>query len=331
MDTKYDLISIGDSTIDVFLTLDSQDVEAVCKLDVEKCVISFDYGSKIPVSSMAKVSGVGNAANNAVGSSRLGLKTAIYTVIGSDHDSKDIAQVFEEEGVSSEFVVLESDKRSNYSTVLNYSGERTIFVYHEDRKYALPKFPETGWFYYTSVGKNHLDLNNEVVEYIKKTGAKLGFNPGSYQLRSGLENLKPVFEVTEVLSVNREEAQMITGGDLDDTRGLFGRLKELGSKLVVITDGRNGSYASFDGREIWHTGIPENSPVVERTGCGDAYTSAFITAIISGKEIPEAMVWGTMNATSVIQYIGAREGLLTRRGIDEFTAKYGEFVKPKMI
>jgi hypothetical protein len=42
-------------------------------------------------------------------------------------------------------------------------------------------------------------------------------------------------------------------------------------------------------------------------------------------------VWGTMNATSVIQYIGAREGLLTRRGIDEFTGKYGQFVKPKMI
>lgn len=331
MEAKFDLISIGDSTIDLFLTLESQDVEAVCSLDVEKCVIAFDYGSKIPVSSMTKVVGVGNAANNAVGASRLGLKVAIYSVIGSDKDSQDIKRVFNDEDVSTEFVIEESDKRSNLSVVLNYSGERTIFVYHEDRRYFLPNLPKTNWVYYTSVGKNHLDLNREVVDYVKKTGAKLGFNPGSYQLRSGKENLKPIIEIADVLSVNREEAQMITQGDLDDIGDLFEKLKKMGTKLVVITDGRNGSYASFDGREIWHTGVPEKSPVVERTGCGDAYTSAFIAARIMGKEIPEAMVWGTMNATSVIQYIGAREGLLTRVGIDKFIGMYGEYVKPKMI
>ena len=52
---------------------------------------------------------------------------------------------------------------------------------------------------------------------------------------------------------------------------------------------------------------------------------------MQNKELPEAMLWGTMNATSVIQYIGAREGLLTPEGMRKTIEKWGEFAKAKMI
>ncbi len=143
--------------------------------------------------------------------------------------------------------------------------------------------------------------------------------------------MKPLFAMCEVLIVNREEANGLVGGDIQDMKGMLSKLKATGAKLVVITDGRGGSYATFDGREVWFAGIPEQSPVVERTGCGDSYATAFIAALAQGKELSEAMIWGTMNATSVIQYIGAREGLLTRAGIDKYIGIYGSFVKPRMI
>lgn len=327
---QYDLISIGDSTIDVFLEISPTDTQSVCQLREEECLVCFDYGSKIPVETIMRVAGVGNAANNAIGTTRLGLKTAIYTVIGSDKDSQEIKQVFLDEDVSTEYLVMENGKRANLSTVINYSGERTIFVYHESRNYNLPDLAPSKWVYYTSVAKGHKSLHTQIPEYVRKTGAKLGFNPGSYQLREGLEVLKPILEITAILSVNREEAHMLAGGDLEDTKGLFNKLKEAGPQLILITDGRNGSYASYDGREIWHIGIPEDSPVVERTGCGDAYTTAFIAALIQGKELPEAMLWGTMNATSVIQHVGAREGLLTKSGIEDFKEKWGKGLKARM-
>ncbi len=331
MDPKYDLISIGDSTIDLFLELEPKDVEAVCSLDREKCLICFDYGSKVPVSKIARVAAVGNAANSAIGSSRLGLSTAIYTVIGSDQDSQEIKKIFEDEGVDTSFVVMEPDKKSNLSVVLNYSAERTILVYHEERKYDLPSLPSSKWVYYTSVAKGHDILHKQVPDFIKSSGAKLAFNPGSYQLREGLEVLKPILQSTEVLLLNRDEAHFLVKGDIEDTKELIIKLREHGPKTVVITDGRNGSFASFDGREFWHVGIPEDSPVVERTGAGDAYSTGFLTALILEKDLPTAMVWGTMNSTSVVQYVGAREGLLTQEGIKKFIEKYGGEVKPRMI
>lgn len=326
----YDLISIGDSTVDLFMEVDVEDAHTVCTLDNDRCVVCFNYGSKVPVRKLSRVSAVGNAANNAIGSSRLGLKTAIYTVIGSDRDSQEMKDIFEKERVDTSFVVMESDKRSNLSVVLNYNGERTIFVYHEDRAYNLPNLSATKWVYYTSVAKGHDILHKQVPEYIKSSGAKLAFNPGSYQLREGIDTLAPIFQITEVLFLNREEAHFLVDGEIEDTKGLIAKLKEKGPQIVVLTDGKNGSFASFDGREVWQVGIA-SSPVLEMTGAGDAYSTGFLAALISGKELAEAMVWGTMNATSVIQYIGAREGLLTPQKMQEFISKYGKEVKAKLV
>lgn len=328
---NYDIISIGDSTVDLFLEVDPNDAETSCNVDLEKCVVCFDFGSKVPVSRLTRVAAVGNAANNAIGSSRLGFKTAIYTVIGSDQTSQEIKQILENEGVDTQFVVMESGKQANLSVVINYNAERTIFVHHESRNYNLPVFPQTKWVYYTSVAKGHEILHTQIPDYIKKSEAKLAFNPGSYQLREGVEALKPELEVVEVLILNREEAQMLVEVENEDFKGMINRLRALGPKTVVITDGRNGSYASFDGREFWHVGIPEESPVIEMTGAGDAYSIAFLAALILEKDLAEAMIWGTMNATSVIQHIGAREGLLTKMQMEEFVGKYGSEVKPKMI
>lgn len=328
---EFDLISIGDSTIDVFLEVDPQDAESSCSLDHEKCVVSFEFGAKIPVKSLVRVAGVGNAPNLAIGSVRLGLKTALYTVLGSDRDSQECKEVFEKEGVDTKFVVMENDKRSGFSAVINYSAERNIFRFREDHEYQLPNFPQASWVYYTSIGKGSEVLHEPLVAYLKNTGAKLGFNPGTLQIREGIETIKPMMAVANVLLVNREEAYKLVRGEIEDIRGLLADLKATGPEAVVITDGRGGSYASIDGREVWFCPIPEESPVVERTGCGDAYSTGFLAAMVQGRQLPEAMLWGTMNATSVIQYIGAREGLLTPEGMQKTIEKWGNAAKPQMI
>lgn len=328
---EFDLISIGDSTIDVFMEMDPQDVDTLCKLDDKECFVAFKYGAKIPVRKMTRVAAVGNAANNAIGSARLGLKTAIYTVLGSDQEAHEMKKIFENEDVDTSLVVMESEKRSNFSVVLNYSAERSIFVYHEKRDYELPDLGEAKWVYFTSIGEGHEALHAQIPKYIKKSGAKLGYNPGSHELKEGIEVIAPVVASSEVLLVNREEAHGLVGGDILDVKGLLKALKDKGPQTVVVTDGRDGSYASIDGREVWFCPVPLESPVVERTGCGDAYSTGFLAATAQGKELPEAMVWGTMNATSVIQYIGAREGLLRPGQMEEFIQKYGGVTKPKMI
>lgn len=330
MDNIYDLISIGDTTIDIFLEISPELADSLCFLDKEKCIVGFGFGAKVPVNKLTRVAAVGNSANCAIGASRLGLKSAIFSITGSDQDSFETKRILEDEDVSVEFFQMEKDKRSNFSAVLNYSAERTIFVYHEPRNYVFPKLPNSSWIYYTSTGEGFDKLNNPLLEYLEN-GARLGFNPGSHQLKQGLAGLKKILEKTEVLILNREEAHGLVGGELQDIKNLLLSLKSTGPSIVVITDGPEGSYATIDGREIWFAGIPKESPVVERTGCGDAYSTGFIGALVLGKEIPDAMIWGTINATSVIQYIGAREGLLTQEGMKKEIGQWGSFIGVKII
>ena len=66
----YDMISVGDATLDVFVNLIEASV--LCNIQKDVCQLCLSYADKIPVESVQRVIG-GNAANNAVGSSRLGL------------------------------------------------------------------------------------------------------------------------------------------------------------------------------------------------------------------------------------------------------------------
>ena len=78
---KIDLLSVGDASLDVFI--DPSESEALCNLDDKDCLICFSYGDKIPVKHTQFSIG-GNAANNAVGTKRLGVSSAAVLTLGSD-------------------------------------------------------------------------------------------------------------------------------------------------------------------------------------------------------------------------------------------------------
>lgn len=313
---KFDLLAIGDATIDTFLFI--EDAQVTCTLHKESCQLCVNYADKLPVQRIERTV-AGNAANNVIGSSRLGLKTAFVTQLGNDGSGEWIYQKLKEEKVNTSFVSVDKKLETNSSTVLSFQGERTIFVYHAPRKYALPKkMPQAKFVYFTSVGEHHGRLSKEVVQYIKKSGARLAFNPGTYQMRAGLEKLKPVFAVTDILFVNKEESSRILGAK-DDIRSYLLSFHELGVKIIVITDGQAGSYA-YDGEKFYHLGIPKTK-VVERTGAGDSFATGFVAALHYGKSVREAMCWGTMNASSVVMYTGPQKGLLTRPKLEAFHKK----------
>jgi sugar/nucleoside kinase (ribokinase family) len=56
----------------------------------------------------------------------------------------------------------------------------------------------------------------------------------------------------------------------------------------------------------------------ERTGAGDAFGSGCLSALIKGKDITEALLWGTINSASVIGYVGAQRGLLNEQGLTQW-------------
>ena len=76
---------------------------------------------------------------------------------------------------------------------------------------------------------------------------------------------------------------------------------------------------------------PDPKEPLERTGCGDAFASTFMSALLLGKTPLEALVWAPINPMSVVQYVGAQEGLLSRDQLEELLKNAPADYQPKEI
>lgn len=311
--SKYDIISIGDPTIDTFLFIHDVQIKNI----KGKAKAILNWGDKLPVDKFYRTV-AGNAANNAVGSARLGLKTAFYTVLAHDSGGREIVHRMRQEKVSVDYIVVDEKHPTNASTVISYQGERTILVYHEHRKYNLPKFAASRWVYLTSMGVGFEKIYKDLADYLDRHKVNLGFNPGTFQLRKGPKANRLMLERAAVLSLNKEEAQSWVGNH-KDVEELCRRLKKLGPQAVVLTDGRKGAYSYSDEGFFY---IPEfPGPRVEATGAGDSFTTAYIAALAYGKPHQEALRWGPVNAGNVVMHVGPLTGLLTRTQIEARLAR----------
>jgi len=314
---NLDILSIGDASMDVFMS--PSESEALCRIDTKECYIAFSYGDKIPVKNLEFSVG-GNAANNAVGMSRLGVKAGLVLTVGDDDVGKTIVEKMEKEGVDTTFIIKQEGAVSNYSTIVNYSGERTIFVYHAPRSYEFPiELPTPPWVYLTSMGETFEPFYKHLTDWlVKNPQVKLAFNPGTYQLKAGTQKIKNILERTNIVYVNRKEAEGLIG--MGESTGqekvLLRNLASLGPKMCIVTDGGKGSYI-YDGSRFIHAGVlPVDA--YERTGAGDSFGSGCLAAIIKGKNLEEALLWGTINSASVIGYTGPQKGLLKEDEIAEW-------------
>ncbi len=322
-----DVLSIGDSTIDTFLKVN--DAHVMCEIDKEGCKFCVNYADKIIVESLHQ-SVAGNAANNAIGSSRLGLKTGIYTTVGSDFDGKKILSRLKKERVSTKHVKTAAGMESNKSTAINFHAERTLFVYHQPWKYSLPKLPPAKLVYYTSLGADFSSITRGLLSYVKKNNSILAINLGSHQRKSNYSKIKAIIEATTLFFFNKEEAAELLGlPHSTKLRELLSGVKKLGPKIAVITDGPNGS-TCFDGKNFLQLGIYA-VPVIERTGVGDAFSTAFSAAYLAGLDLQTCLKWGTINSSGVIQKIGPIDGLHSRKEIQKILSKNPRFTKTSFL
>lgn len=326
----YDFVAIGDTVTDAFIKI--KDATVTCDVDKENCKICLRFKDKIPYEEVYVLPGVGNAANAAVSASRLGLKTAFITNIGEDNYGKEIIGNFKRENVGTEYLTVNVGRQTNYHYVLWYEDDRTILIKHQEYDYKLPYFDDPKWVYFSSMAANSFEFHETFEKYLgEHPNIKLAFQPGTYQIKFGKKKLAGIYKRTEVFISNKEEAQRILETNENDIKKLLVGINELGPKIVSITDGTKGAYA-YDGKSMWFMPpYPDPKAPFERTGAGDAFSSTFVVAIALGMRIEDALRWAPINSMSVVQFVGAQEGLLTRFKLEKFLADSPSDYLPKLI
>ena len=319
----YDFIAIGDIVTDAFIRL--KDAKVNCDINTDKCTISMSFGDKIPYESLDVVRAVGNSPNASVSASRLGLKSALVTNVGNDEAGKECIESLKQDGVFTDFVKTHDNKKTNYHYVLWYESDRTILVKHEDFTYELPQFDAPKWIYLSSMGESSKEFHKVIADYVEKNPlVNLAFQPGTFQMLMGKDELKDIYSHSKIVFCNTEEAGRILGVETLGIKELLKRMKELGPEIVVITDGPKGAYA-YDGEKTYfQKPYPDPKPPLERTGAGDAFSSTVASALALGNDLPTALAWGAVNSMAVVQEIGAQRGLLTRDALEEYMKKAPE-------
>lgn len=314
----HKLVVFGSARIDSFLYLPDSLAEQHCSIDEKRCVIELSYAAKLPLDDAQFLVG-GNGANVAVGTRRLGVESTLVAELGQGPLADYANSELEEEGINMNYVTQTEGVNQGFGAVIVYQGERTILSYYSPER---PPFPENlepaDWAYLTSVGDKFDKFYEDAYAWLEKSGSKLVFNPGGRQISKGKDWLDKYLKRTYLILVNREEAEGIVG--MSQTTGkekeLLDAVCAAGPELAVITDGRSGSFAR-EGDKYYKTGIlPIDA--IERTGAGDSYSTGCLSALIEGESLQVGMLWGTMNAASVIGYVGPEDGLLKKEDLGEW-------------
>lgn len=317
----YDVVTIGTATQDVFLKSGFfkvlKDPEHLKKLGfVTGEAECFAFGAKIEVEKPVIATG-GGALNAAVTFARMGKKTAAFFKVGNDEFGDEIIKQIKKEGV---IPLVSKDQKvgTGYSTILlNQNGERTVLVYRGATHTAKAadfnlKNLKTRWAY-IAPGDIPISVIQPMVREMKRGGIKIAMNPSGHYIRLGREKIKSATDSLDVIILNMEEASLLTGADYKNQKNIFKKMNAFFSGIVVITDGKKGAFVS-DGKYLYKTGIFKEKKVIDRTGAGDAFGSAFVSAFASGQDIHYALRLASANATSVVEHIGAQEGIITENG-----------------
>lgn len=330
---QLDVLAVGDVVTDAFIKL--LDDEARVDKAQDGPRLSMPFATKVPFDHAEVIEGVGNAGNAAVAFARMGFKSGLVANVGDDIYGRDIIAAHHHNKVDTRFIHINDGKPSHYHYVLWYKEERTILVNSVDYDYHWPRFriidiPK--WIYFSSVGRYATEYHDQLADWLEgHPPVKLAFQPGTFQIELGTKRLRRLYKRSEILAVNREEATTITGGDHGNLHGLLDKLHELGPHIVVISDGHAGAYAS-DGQTRYKMPIyPDPKPPYERTGAGDAFTATFVSAIMNGGSIQEALLIAPINSMSVVQKVGAQAGLLDQKDIDKYLRQAPNWYHPERM
>lgn len=317
---KFDVVSVGSATLDVFVKSDDFQVLKTDKVFTGEAIIA-PYGAKCEVQEVIIQSG-GGGTNTAVGFSRLGLKAAVLSRCGQDFAGKIVREELKKEGVDQSLLVQVKNDRTDYSTILiGPDGGRTILVYRGGTRLEADQIDftklKTKWFYISSIEGN-LDLLKKIIDFADRQGIKVAFNPGRKELAQK-KALIPILNKVDVVIVNREEAARLTGYSLAKEE-VFMATCLLVKEMAVVTDGRRGAHlCTRDEKMLSSDGFVVKA--ADSTGAGDGFGCGFISGLIKGWELEEALKLGVSNGAAAVTKTGAKTGLLYQKEMNEWMKK----------
>ena len=344
-------LCIGGAMIDTIAIIESDRIERMSMLNAEMSFLLLEEGRKTEAIEVSTHCG-GGAVNTAVAMARLGLDVATLVILGRDARADLILGRLTAEGISARWVIRDGNAPTGASVLISsHDRNAAVFTFRGANTLLEPRDLNDEAFvadlvYVSGLSNRSAECYPAIIDKAKAAGALVAVNAGVRQLsaRGGafLDSLGKV----DILAINRPEADSLVpalvgkfgeGGlalalDAGEepppllARGLIGggyemslpaflcALRRLGTRYVMLTDGRGGAFVCADGGVVYCPAV--EATVAGTAGAGDAMAATFAAFIALGRPVDVALKAATLNAASVVAHIDTQSGLLRRDALE---------------
>lgn len=256
-------------------------------------------GETLSSSSMEVFLG-GKGFNQSVALAKAGVPVYHAGMIGKEGEV--FLEACKEYGISSKFIKTIEEKNGHTIIQVDKNGQNCIMLYGGSNRSLTKGFIDEVLSYFDK--GDYILLQNEVnhLDYIIEKaygrGIKIILNP------SPLDAYLDSCDLSRItyFMMNEIEGKQITGEKNVD-KILDKMIQMYPESKVILTLGESGSMyrdkENFFKQDIFKT------IVVDTTAAGDTFTGYFISAIISGKSIPDALKISAMAASIAVSREGA--------------------------
>ncbi|MDR1896489.1 MAG: ribokinase [Prevotellaceae bacterium] len=261
----------------------------------------------------------GKGANQAVTVARLGGQVAFICKTGSDVFGHQAHQLFEEEGIDTSYVLLDSKNPSGVALItVDADAENCIAVASgananlllEDVAKAKEAIEEA------DIILMQLEIPIETVEYVAKMAnaknKKVILNPAPAQPLSP-ELISNLYIITP----NETESEMISGIAITDDKSAFEAAKkiaDMGVDNVIITMGDRGALVhNQNTNEIVDA---YKVKAIDTTAAGDVFNGALAVALAENRSIVDAVRFACKTAAISVTREGAQSSVPYRNEVD---------------
>ncbi|CAH8242789.1 2-dehydro-3-deoxygluconokinase [Vibrio aestuarianus] len=270
----------------------------------------------------------GDTLNTALYLSRLTknheITTSYITGLGKDPFSKQMLQMWQEEGINTDFVNLSADKLPGLYTIdTDEHGERSFFYWRNDSaaKYWLRNqailslvrnLSQHQMIYLSGISLAILpeDCRQTLIEILtlcRKEGVKIAFD-NNYRpaLWENVETTRAAYEqilrITDIAFLTFDDEQMLYG-DVEEQQAIE-RTQSFGVAEIVVKRGADDCYVIQNGTLVAIPAIPV-STIVDTTAAGDSFSAGYLAKRLTGGTPEQSAVAGHTLAGTVIQHRGA--------------------------
>lgn len=277
--------------------------------------------------------GGGSAANTIYGLAKLGITCGLVGAVGGDIAATMVLQELASAGVNVSRVAVRKDVATGEALCISDEhNNRSIYISPgANSKLTRDDIP------LSLVNEAKLVHVSSFVDPVQKQVTRaviralpdevvLSFSPGSVYAREGIRGLEEIISRSNILFINREELQVLTGSDIPDGAKT---LTDMGCRIVVVTmGGSNSPLAAYirDGDQAFMVSapLPRRFTPVDSTGAGDAFAAGYIWGYLNGKGPPVCGSLGHTMAVLSLSGVGARAGLPdVTRLTDMYVSLYG--------